>query len=102
MKGENAEIKLAAGAEITVTTDPLFKDQCDESHLWIDYSNLVKVMEVGKRILISDGLIALVVLEKGDTLATNCRTNAATCHYGIIYRIMLLPLCITDVVVGCL
>jgi pyruvate kinase len=70
VKGENAEIKLATGAEITVTTDPHFKDQCDESHLWIDYSNLVKVIEVGKRILISDGLIALVVLEKGDT-ATN-------------------------------
>ncbi|XP_041324969.1 pyruvate kinase PKM isoform X2 [Pyrgilauda ruficollis] len=60
-----AEVELKKGAQLKVTLDDSFMENCDENTLWLDYKNLTKVVEVGSKIYVDDGLISLVVREKG-------------------------------------
>jgi len=59
------ELLLETGKKITLTTDPAFKEKCTAEKLYLDYVNITKVMEVGKRIFIDDGLISVVAKEIG-------------------------------------
>lgn len=63
--GVNDEIELVAGNEIEITIQDEFKEQCDDKRIWVDYKNIIQVVEVGKQIYIDDGLISVVVLQKG-------------------------------------
>lgn len=56
-----AEIQLCEGDIVTVTTDPAFKEAVDKSNIYVDYKNIVKVVKVGMRVYIDDGLISLLV-----------------------------------------
>ena len=56
---------MKAGATIKVTTDDTFKEKCTEDVLWLDYKNITKVMEIGKRLFIDDGLISVKCTEIG-------------------------------------
>jgi pyruvate kinase len=64
--GTNAEVELVAGNPVTVTTDDRYKELCDASTIWVDYTAIVKVVDVGKSIYIDDGLMSLIVKEKGE------------------------------------
>jgi len=63
--GVNAEVELIAEKEVIFTIDDEYQEQCDENCIWVDYKNIVKVVDVGKNIFIDDGLISVVVVEKG-------------------------------------
>ncbi|XP_077112555.1 pyruvate kinase PKLR isoform X1 [Ranitomeya variabilis] len=63
--GENAEVELVKGTVVKVATDPAYKDKCDNKTLWLDYKNLCKVLKVGSRIFVDDGLMSLLVREMG-------------------------------------
>jgi len=65
--GVNAELELQAGKMITVTTDDSLMEAVDEDNLWVDYKNIVNVVDCGKKIYVDDGLISLIVREKGTT-----------------------------------
>ena len=60
------ELTLKAGATIKITTDEAFKEKCTADVLWLDYKNITKVMEIGKRLFIDDGLISVRCTEVGD------------------------------------
>lgn len=60
------ELTLKAGATIKVTTDEAFKEKCTADVLWLDYKNITKVMEIGKRLFIDDGLISVRCTEVGN------------------------------------
>ena len=60
------ELTLEMGAKIKLTTDPKYKESCTADVLYLDYTNITKVIEVGKRIFIDDGLISVVAKEIGD------------------------------------
>jgi len=59
------ELTLKAGATIKITTDDAFKEKCTSEVLWLDYKNITKVMEIGKRLFIDDGLISVKCTEIG-------------------------------------
>jgi len=61
----NAEAEIKSGDPITVTIDDQYQEACSKDLLWLDYKNIVNVIEPGKRILIDDGNLSLVVQEKG-------------------------------------
>ncbi|KAL8197196.1 UNVERIFIED_CONTAM: hypothetical protein K2H54_015246 [Gekko kuhli] len=60
-----AEVELKKGAALKVTLDNAYMEKCDENVLWVDYKNLIKVLDVGSKIYVDDGLISLQVKEKG-------------------------------------
>lgn len=64
-QGINEEIELKMGKEITLTTDDQYKEKVDEDFIWVDYKNIVNVVEPGSEIYIDDGLLSLIVKDKG-------------------------------------
>ncbi|VDM28058.1 unnamed protein product [Toxocara canis] len=63
LEGPTAEVELVKGSEVLLTTDPKFESSCTASNIYIDYGNITKVLKVGSRIFIDDGLISLMVKE---------------------------------------
>ncbi|XP_078541147.1 pyruvate kinase PKM isoform X2 [Lissotriton helveticus] len=60
-----AEVELKKGAPLKITLDDAYKEKCDDQVLWLDYSNLPKVVQPGSKIYVDDGLISLLVKEVG-------------------------------------
>lgn len=60
-----AEVELKKGNMIKITLDDAYIEKCSEETLWLDYKNITKVVEVGSKIYIDDGLISLQVKEIG-------------------------------------
>lgn len=59
-------MELQKGNQIKVTLDDAYMENCDENVLWLDYKNITKVVEVGSKVYIDDGLISLQVQEIGE------------------------------------
>jgi len=58
------QIKVSAGHEFIVSTDPKFSEICDDKVIWVDYTNLPKVTAPGKLIYVDDGkLYSLSLLD---------------------------------------
>jgi len=55
---------MTAGDTVTVTTDASKREMQDKDLLYMDYANLPKVIEVGQKIFIDDGLLQLEVKAK--------------------------------------
>lgn len=68
--GVTAEVELVTGRRVVLTVDDKYKEICDENIVWVDYKNITKVVDVGKNIFIDDGLISVVVVEKGPDSVT--------------------------------
>jgi len=60
------ELKLEKGATIKITTDDSYKEKCTAQVLWLDYKNITKVVQPGKRLFIDDGLISVKCTEVGN------------------------------------
>lgn len=58
-------MELVKGSSVLVTVDPAFRTQGDAQTVWVDYPNIIRVVPVGSRIFIDDGLISLVVRKIG-------------------------------------
>ncbi|XP_055955893.1 pyruvate kinase PKM isoform X1 [Patella vulgata] len=63
--GPSAEIELKTGNTIKLSTDEQYYEKCSADILYVDYKNITKVMAVGGRVYIDDGLISVVVKEIG-------------------------------------
>lgn len=58
-------MELVKGSQVLVTVDPAFRTRGDAHTVWVDYPNIVRVLPVGGRIYIDDGLILLTVKSIG-------------------------------------
>lgn len=65
LQSGTAEVELKKGATLKITLDNAYMEKCDENNLWLDYKNICKVVEVGSKIYVDDGLISLQVKQKG-------------------------------------
>ncbi|XP_004628819.1 pyruvate kinase PKM isoform X2 [Octodon degus] len=73
-----AEVELKKGAPLKITLDNAYMEKCDENVLWLDYKNICKVVDVGSKIYVDDGLISLLVKEKGpDFLVTEVENGGS-------------------------
>nr|AAI54327.1 Pyruvate kinase, liver and RBC [Danio rerio] len=63
----DAEVTLERGALVRVVTAECEREQTDGSMIWMDYPSLTRVLKKDSRIYIDDGLLALRVLEIGDS-----------------------------------
>ncbi|KAJ7596901.1 pyruvate kinase [Mycena floridula] len=59
---DGIDIKVSAGHEFIVSTDPKYSEICDDKVMWMDYPNLPKVTAPGKLIYVDDGILSLLVL----------------------------------------
>ncbi|KAG8932255.1 Pyruvate kinase [Tulasnella sp. 418] len=57
----DTDIKISAGHEFIVTTDPRYAEACDEEYMYVDYANLPQVTSTGKLIYVDDGILSLLV-----------------------------------------
>uniref|UniRef100_A0A2I3RGA4 Pyruvate kinase n=1 Tax=Pan troglodytes TaxID=9598 RepID=A0A2I3RGA4_PANTR len=80
IKGSSTmEVGLKMGATLKIMLDNTYMKKCDENILWLDYKNICKVMEVGSKIYVDDGLISLQVKQKGaDFLVTEVETGGSS------------------------
>lgn len=65
--GVNAEVELVAGRPVFVTIEDAYRERCDENVIWVDYKNMVTLVDVEQRIYLDDGLLSLIVKEKQET-----------------------------------
>ncbi|XP_004646732.1 pyruvate kinase PKM [Octodon degus] len=73
-----AEVELKKGAPLKITLDNAYMEKCDENMLWLDYKNICKVVDVGSKIYVDNGLISLLVKEKGpDLLVTEVENGGS-------------------------
>ncbi|CAO2598817.1 Pyruvate kinase PKLR [Lemmus lemmus] len=63
--GPESEVEIVKGSQVLVTVDPKFQTRGTANTVWVDYPNIVRVLAVGSRIYIDDGLISLVVRKIG-------------------------------------
>lgn len=61
-------MELKKGNMIKITLDDAHMENCSEELLWLDYKNIIKVVEIGSKIYIDDGLISLQVKEIGELM----------------------------------
>ncbi|CAJ0594390.1 unnamed protein product [Cylicocyclus nassatus] len=64
--GATAEVELAKGKTVTLSTDSKYKEACTAETVYVDYKNIVKVVNKGSHVYVDDGLISLVVEEVKD------------------------------------
>jgi pyruvate kinase len=71
LNADKGDITLVRGEKIKVCTNKNWFEKGNKDQIYADYPNMVKVLKVGDRIFIDDGLVSLVVDSiSGDTL--NC------------------------------
>jgi len=58
--GPSAEVELVTGQKIKLTTDKAFYEKCSKEVLFVDYTNITKVLQAGGKIYVDDGLISLI------------------------------------------
>lgn len=61
--GGSAEIELKRGETIKLTTDKAYAEKGNKDTVYVDYDNIQKVVKVGNKVYVDDGLISLVVTQ---------------------------------------
>lgn len=86
-QGPESEVEIVKGSQVLVTVDPKFQTRGTANTVWVDYPNIVRVLAVGSRIYIDDGLISLVVRKIGAQVPPN------TGHllFSLVYSRLLIP-----------
>ncbi|XP_044743196.1 pyruvate kinase-like isoform X3 [Chrysoperla carnea] len=76
--GGSAEIELKKGATIKLTIDKAYENRGNADAIYVDYENILKVVQVGTRVFVDDGLMSLIVRSIGPTALTCEVENGGT------------------------
>ncbi|KAF7729938.1 Pyruvate kinase [Apophysomyces ossiformis] len=77
---DGVEIPIQVGHEMTFSVDDKYAEICDDQVLYLDYKNLPKVIEAGKKIYIDDGVLSFDVLEVfEDSVRVRACNNGKLC-----------------------
>ncbi|RZB39433.1 PK domain containing protein [Asbolus verrucosus] len=76
--GGSTEIELKKGETIKLTTDKTYAEKGNSNIIYIDYDNIQKVVQVGNKIYVDDGLIWLVCTAIQRSILTNTIENGRT------------------------
>jgi len=73
----DVDYPILAGDEMIITTDPEYSQKCTNKIMYLDYTNLAKVIRIGKIIYVDDGVLSFEVLEIQDpqTVRVRCLNN---------------------------
>ncbi|KAH6609039.1 pyruvate kinase [Trichoderma cornu-damae] len=73
----DADIPIAAGTVMNITTDEKYLTACDTANMYVDYKNITKVIQPGRIIYVDDGVLAFDVLSIKDdkTVEVRARNN---------------------------
>ncbi|SPN97356.1 probable Pyruvate kinase [Cephalotrichum gorgonifer] len=73
----DADIPIAAGAVLNITTDEKYATACTAENMYVDYANITKVIEPGRVIYVDDGVLAFDVIAIKDekNIEVRCRNN---------------------------
>ena len=84
VQGGSAEIQLKQGDRVKFSTDKRYYDCGDNETIYVDYVNIVNTTAVRDLIFIDDGLISVMVVEKGvDYLLTGLKRVSVSRESGI-------------------
>ncbi|KAM3434807.1 hypothetical protein NHJ13734_005826 [Beauveria thailandica] len=74
---DDADLPIAAGHVLNITTDDKYKAACDTENMYVDYKNITKVIQPGRIIYVDDGVLAFDVLSIKDeqTIEARARNN---------------------------
>ncbi|KAK0181899.1 hypothetical protein PV327_000083 [Microctonus hyperodae] len=61
--GGSAEVELIKGQSFKLSTDKAYAEKGNATVVYVDYDNISKVLKVGNRVFVDDGLISLIVTE---------------------------------------
>lgn len=56
-------IEVLTGAKFTLTTNPDWKEKGTSECVWVNYEGITEAVQVGKRVLLDDGLVSLLVTD---------------------------------------
>ncbi|KAI8375915.1 pyruvate kinase [Radiomyces spectabilis] len=77
---DGIEIPISVGHEMIFSTDDQYADACDDKVMYLDYKNLPKVIKVGKKIYVDDGVLSFEVLEiLEDAVRVRANNNGKLC-----------------------
>jgi len=66
LNAEGKDISVKKGQQLILTTDDEFNGKGNNEKIYVDYKNITKVLSIGKRVLIDDGLVGCEVVSIGD------------------------------------
>ncbi|KAM3501385.1 hypothetical protein MY10362_005602 [Beauveria mimosiformis] len=74
---DDADLPIAAGHILNITTDDKYKAACDTENMYVDYKNITKVIQPGRIIYVDDGVLAFDVVSIKDeqTIEARARNN---------------------------
>ncbi|XP_011496324.1 PREDICTED: pyruvate kinase-like [Ceratosolen solmsi marchali] len=61
--GGSAEVELKKGQVFKLSSDKIHAEKGNDNCVYVDYENITKVLKVGNRVYVDDGLISLIVSE---------------------------------------
>ncbi|KAI4500805.1 hypothetical protein M0802_004016 [Mischocyttarus mexicanus] len=73
--GGSAEVELTKGQTFKLSTDKAYMEKGNADTVFVDYENISKVLKVGNRVFVDDGLISLIVSAVAPNLITTTVEN---------------------------